>query len=53
MNGEQRRVVLDALTNAEEATDRELVQYFIQEVRLTPEEARYWVSRRTEFLGRI
>jgi hypothetical protein len=53
MNSEQRRVVLDALTNDESSTDQELKEYFKKELGLTGKEASYWVSKRSEYLGRI
>ena len=53
MNSEQRRVVLDALTNDDSSTDKELKEYFVKEVGLSEGEASYWVSKRSEYLNNI
>jgi hypothetical protein len=53
MNSEQRRVVLDALTNDDSSTDQELKEYFMKEVGLSEEEASYWLSKRSEYLNNI
>ena len=50
---EERRVVLDTLTNDEASTDQELKEYFTEEVGLSKEEASYWVGKRNQYLNRI
>jgi hypothetical protein len=41
------------LTNNEVATDEELVAYFMREGGLSEEEAREWVRKRSEYLGKL
>lgn len=41
------------LTNDENATDEELVKYFIKEGSMSEAEAKEWVAKRSEYLGKI
>lgn len=41
------------LSNDENSTNQELVEYFTEEGRLTKEEAELWVSRRSFYLNNI
>lgn len=53
MNAKQYMMwIKDTLTNDEESTDAELVEYFVIN-GLSLEDAILWVSKRDEYMGKI
>src|SRR3546814_19436617 len=49
----QQEAVLGTLSNDENSTDEELVEYFMSELELSQVSANYWVSRRMDVLNEI
>lgn len=48
--GNKEDAAKDALSNDEASSDEELVVHFIQELKMSPEEAKQWVSKRDHYL---
>lgn len=49
----QQEAVLGTLSNDENSTDEELVEYFLGELELSQISADYWVSKRMDILNEI
>lgn len=45
--------IIDVLTNDENASDKELVEYFMKEGKMSKEEAEYYVRQRDEFINSL
>ena len=52
-SGKMAGWIKSILSNDEASTDEELVQHFMKEGGLSEEEAKKWVSQRTEYLGGV
>ena len=50
---EEVKLIGNILTNDEESTDEELVEFFMETLQLTENDARYIVSKRDNFLDQI
>ena len=53
MNSQQRTVVMATLANDETSTDEELYEYFVNEIGVTPQEARTAIQDRTNALKEL
>ncbi len=50
LNESQLNWIKDSLSNDENSSDEELVEFFINEIGLTQQQAEYWISKRTYYL---
>jgi hypothetical protein len=53
LNAQQRTVVMATLANDETSTDEELYDYFVNEIGVTPQEARTAIQDRTSALKEL
>ena len=53
IQNKQERWIKAVLCNDEHSSDEELVDWFMREGKLTEEEARAWVSKRSLYLNNI
>lgn len=59
MKGEQNKMtftkeakyIAAVLANDEVSTDQELISLFVKEMKMSEKEAKYWVSKRNDYLG--
>lgn len=45
--------IADQLINNESSSDKELIDHFVKELQISEDEAKWYVSQRDEFIGRI
>jgi hypothetical protein len=53
LNAQQTRVVMASLANDETSTDEELYAYFVDEIGITPQEAKAAIQERTSKLREL